>query len=230
MRMKDRIETARRLHAKYPHAYTLAQALRDSRPAAITYNPASTELYYTGERWIENASKGLRVVGLAYEVARANYRPRLIKHTGWYIDEYQDETVSGAVLQLPARKGMPQYLAALADPFNDDAYNVDFSETFDDPCEAAMRADGMSERYAELEREFQREESAKQRIEDISEELTANRKETLDILAERKALLRHSAGIAKYRSLCAAIVSRVESLLETRSELFSERETLRESL
>lgn len=182
---------------------------------SIIYNPQCD-----GLRWVENASDGLRVTGAAHEVARDHYRR--IDHRGWYCDDYQDTLAVGYVLQLPARRGVPQYVAAIADPYNGDAYRVDFTETHDDAGDAALAADGLAERYAEAEREYQRKSDAEQRIEEIADEIAENRADVLAILRERKA-----APIASFPALRDAICSRIGALLNERARLFKEREELR---
>lgn len=64
-----------------------------------------------GGRWIESpASAGLRFVGFSDRIAG---RGRGIDHCGWYLDrEFMEESARGAVYQLPARKGRPQYVEA----------------------------------------------------------------------------------------------------------------------
>lgn len=116
-------------------------------------------------RWIENPeSKGLRFVGLAHEVAR-KIRSRVVEHTGWYLDEFQDETVSGVVYQLPGKDGVSRYLSGYADPFNCDKngrgpalLSMEIFEDMDSEAaqrEAAQNADHIAERFAEEERAYQ---------------------------------------------------------------------------
>jgi hypothetical protein len=139
----------------------------------IIYNPESPDSRY---RWIEHASKGLRIVGTCNDIL-----PRL-RHTGWYLDSFQDKTVHGAVIQLPARDGEPQYIPAIADPWNDDSYFADFHSLYTDKEEAARDADGMAERYAETERDYQIRESASLAIEDARADI-CNCRATLHRLA-----------------------------------------------
>jgi len=126
-------------------------------------------------RWIENPeSKGLRLVGLAHDVGRAGYAHLrdAVAHRGWYLDsDGSGETVAGVVYQLPGRDGRARYLVGYADPYNADAdgsgpallsLDVIDGEPVDshwdaDPArrEAATRADGIAERMAEAERDYQ---------------------------------------------------------------------------
>lgn len=103
-----------------------------------------------GIAWIENIQKaGLRFVGYADEIIN-------LGHTGWFANEFQDETYRGAVLQRQAVDGKPCYLAAYADPNNEGTFRVDVREWFIDDKESAARlADSMAENVAEKEREHQ---------------------------------------------------------------------------
>lgn len=136
----------------------------------IAYNRAMDD----GARWIENASDGLRIVGTCHDIARGEgWR---MDHDGWHLDPWGDgETVCGAVLQLPARDGVAQYVPAMQDPWNSDCYRADFSSVTDDKRDALRWADAMAERYAEHERDYQTEEAARMRCEEAREEICAAR-------------------------------------------------------
>ena len=139
-------------------------------------------------RWIEHASKGLRIVGAVHDICTREHW-RTVEHTGWFLDPLGDgETVHGAVLQLPARNGTVQYVPAVSDPFNDDSYLVAFRDRTDDLRDAVRWADGMAERYAEREREYQINESAKLRAEELRDEA-------------RELRARHRATVADMRAL-----------------------------
>lgn len=126
-------------------------------------------------RWIENPeSVGLRLVGLAHDVGKAGYTHlrNAVEHTGWHLDPDGDgESVSGVVYQLPGRNGRARYLVGYADAYNGDGRgngpallsleilegDATDSDWDADPMkrEAATRADGIAERMAQAEREFQ---------------------------------------------------------------------------
>ena len=109
---------------------------RLNKPKAIAYGPEFTlEGSRRRLRWIENASAGLRVVGAADSIIR-------LRHTGWYLDPFGDgETARGYVLQLPARKGVSQYVPAILDANNPDCYVAEFADVTDDKEDAARFAD-----------------------------------------------------------------------------------------
>lgn len=143
-------------------------------------------------RWVENASRGLRVRGTAHEL-REICR---IEHTGWWLDPIGDgETVHGVVLQLPGRSGFARFVPAVSDPFNDDCYVVDFHDHYDAPgndTDDALRdciyaADHMAECYAEREREYQTKETAKLRIGEALERIAQNRAVHRDAVRELRS-------------------------------------------
>ena len=157
----DTLETGKLadyVHRKYSH-YGYRKAKE------IEYNPEWTpEGSRDKYRWVENVSKGLRYVDRADEIVRLN-------HTGWYIDNFRDETVHGEVYQLPARNGAAQFVPAVNDPCNDDCACLDFYSITDDKEECARWADSMAEQWAEREREYQAEESKRIRLEEIETEI-----------------------------------------------------------
>ena len=148
---------------------------RKPKPRTIVYGPEWTpdgtrERY----RWIENASRGLRVVGASHEILPRSRD----SHTGWYLDPLGDgETVCGTVLQLPSRDGSPCYMPAVSDPYNADCYVCNFHNLTGDKEDAARWADSMAEHYAERERDFQTRESAKLAAEEAREEALEARQE-----------------------------------------------------
>lgn len=131
------------------------------RVRSIEYNPESKDNRY---RWVENVTRGLRKVGDSDDIISLN-------HTGWYTDNYHDETVHGEVYQLPARHGSPQYVPAVNDPDNRDCACVDFRSVTDDKEQCARDADRMAETWAEESREYQAKEDAENRIAEITQEM-----------------------------------------------------------
>lgn len=163
---------------------------RKPKRAEIIYNPEWAPDFAPRERWrwVENASRGLRIVGAAHEIAAAEGRRRAIDHTGWHLDPWGDgELAVGYVLQIPGADRMPRYVPAIADSWNKDAFIVDFHDMHDDKMEAARDADSMAERYAEAEREYQTLEAAKLRAEEAREEIAAARKAHSALAAELRA-------------------------------------------
>lgn len=181
-------------------------------------------------RWVEQAPRnGFRFVGFANEIAR-------LDHTGWFLDAVvQDETVRGAVYQVTGVEGGARYVAGMPDPYgNEGAAVIDFSRVFlGDPAgyeqdpkhdsgarDAALAADGIAERYAEVERAYREASGARIRHDEAKEEI--------------KALALEWRELQKARGKRMPIVA--YDLLETRraeirdevTKLYSERAQLRQ--
>jgi hypothetical protein len=160
---------------------------------AISYGPEWTpdgtrERY----RWVENASRGLRVLGAVHDLRERIGR---MDHEGWHLDPLGDgETVHGVVVQLPGQDGEALFVPAISDPFNDDCYVVDFHDWYKatgDDTDSAVRdcahaADRMAECYAERERTFQTEEQAKMAIDDARERIHNARADMHELIAEMR--------------------------------------------
>ena len=118
-------------------------------------------------RWIEKDEPG--EFRDANEYLRGS---RLAHTTGYYCDEFGDETAVPAVYMTDnpdadpwrgSADGDTHYYAAVLDPCNAGCGTVDFEESYADAEEAARAAHGLAERYAESEREYS-EISNKQEI------------------------------------------------------------------
>lgn len=162
---------------------------------SIEYNPefqltGSTDRY----RWVEKAPNGLRFVGESHKIVKLN-------HTGWYNDNFQDETVHGEVWQLPARNGVPQYVPAVNDPCNDGCSCIAFSSITDDKEDAARWADSMAEYWAKDSREQQAKEDASQRLEEIADEIKGEYADFRRIVRELRASCDRVQGVAVVREL-----------------------------
>lgn len=93
--------------------------------------------------YLDDAGMPAKRFALAHEVAAAR-----VKHSGWYLDDCQDETVCGLVLYLSGGRMLAgwTYGAGMASA-------VDTREVYTDACEAAHAADEMARQVAEDERE-----------------------------------------------------------------------------
>ena len=76
---------------------------------------------------------------------------------GYYVDQYQDETVSGFVVQLPGHKRTELWLAGTTWS-ESDMSKIHLDEIFDCKEDAARRADHLAEKLAESEREWRENE------------------------------------------------------------------------
>ena len=198
---RDALYKATRSHMPYLKAEAVLSAVRAKSPLVTRYskfkhiwNPVFTP---TGShrkcRWVENTDDaGLRFVGFADELIRLN-------QTGWYADQWQDETYRGAVWQIPARNGCAQYLAGYVDSMNENAALLDmdiiigtrgFHSTYGDHddalIDAARDADSFAEHMAEESREFYLKDMAEQRAEELREEAKDLRSDLCDTITEQR--------------------------------------------
>jgi hypothetical protein len=166
-----------------------------AKTRTIEYNPEFKPDYTQGRyRWVENIEDGLRHVACASDVVK-------LGHTGWYTDEFQDETVHGEVYQLPTHAGECRYVPAVNDPCNEGCACVDFGSITSDKEDAARWADSMAERWAESEREFRAKDAAEQRLADIAEEVKREYAAFRNITREIRANCKQLEGIAIVREL-----------------------------
>lgn len=191
------------------------------------YGPAFEMRGAKAMRWIEKPSTcGLRFVGYAHDLAT-------LKHTGWFVDNDQNETVKGVVFQLPSRNGKAIFVSGYEDWNNGSADSngpvcLDFDdiEESDEPAggnysddvqnyeaarDAARYADQLAEWIAENEREYQAAWHAGSRFADLGHQIANERKEALELLAERRAA--RDDGKA-FPAICATIRQRVAKLLD----------------
>lgn len=152
--------------------YKSLQATRKrSRP--IRYNPEFVPKGqpYEKYRWVENISSGLRFKGKAHEIKVDGYSRPIINHTGWFLDEFQDETCWGVVVQLPAGKDrkarfVPGYQLSHD---GEDSAVLDFHSMTEDLARAVRNADSMAQTLSEQEREYHRIERIRSEIYDLTQ-------------------------------------------------------------
>lgn len=91
-------------------------------------------------QWIEKpADMGLRFVGYCDKLYSH------IRHTGWYTDAFQNETIRGVVYQLPGRNGKARFVVGHDNPDNGSAENggpacIDWSTIHESDFEGELRA------------------------------------------------------------------------------------------
>ena len=173
-------------------------------------------------RWIEEPT--WRFSGTSHDIAKELSWNPCAYATGWYThhDDY-DETTSGVVYQLPARKGVPQYVAGYSDP-NGNGVCLSFDQLFDDKMEAARAADRLAERYAEESREYDEAWQAGDHYADLAREVATLRKEALELIQEAK----QAAGTMRnaFPALCSAIRASIQGALAEIRELREKRAKL----
>lgn len=167
-------------------------------------------------RWIESTDRaGLRFVGFADDIVS-------LRHTGWFIDEYQDEKYRGAVYQLAARKGESVFVYGYDDPNNPGAALLSFDWTADKE-DAARWADSIAERAAEQEREYRAVYDARLAFDGAQIEAKKLRADALALIAEAKA---KAPALADAPSIRAALCERVRAMRDRITDLYDERARL----
>lgn len=173
----------------------------------IEFNPVvdPKRAGYKNVRWVENVSKGLRLVGFADEIAK-------LDHKGWFTSDYNEteEVYRGVVYQLPSHGREERYAFGYTDPNNDDCALLCF-DLESDKQDAAREADSFAEICAERERDYQRAWGAGRKCEDLEEEIIAARKEALAIAEEMRAAKRASV---QAPTICATLRAKVMGLYE----------------
>lgn len=213
---------------------------RKPRPA-IDYNPEWSPSYAPRERyrWLENATKAGGTWGAgpgALRLAATMKDPPDCaggrrESCGGYVDNFQLEVTHGAVLQLPARDGRPQYVPACTDPYNADCFVADFHAVTDELRDALRWGDRMAERYAEDAREYEAKDQAELQIAEARDEIKAARVAASALVHEiRAARVTSAAGgrlardfpaichalraqIARYRAEVSEYVQRIRELM-----------------
>jgi hypothetical protein len=134
-----------------------------------------------GARFVDSLDDaGLRLAGYADAYIRIN-------HTGWYCDTSQHDTFRGAVLQFPARKRRPVFIAAYREPWND-GYRVDVrGGLFGDAQDAAHAADEFARIAAEHARDYDEAWQSGARYAALGELIGERRREALALIREIKA-------------------------------------------
>jgi hypothetical protein len=170
------------------------------RCLVTAYNPQWEK---QNARWIENLSNsGLRFVGYADKLTRMD-------HTGWYCDAFQDETLRGCVLQMPARNGKEIFLPAYEDPCNAGTYAVCFDwiegergSRWDKEDQQALRdaaraADSFAEHQAEDMREHDEAWQRGRQYAELRDEIANERDELRALVRELKTAREHGPAICK---------------------------------
>lgn len=162
----------------------------------------------TNLKWYETPSDyGLREHGQASDFLTH------IRHTGWFVDSHQEETVSGYVFHLPGKHGKCRFVAAISDAYNIGTFGFDLSQVFDTEREAAMRADDEAEHYAAMSRECDEAYQAARSIEEMRDDNANTRRDALALFRDIKAA--RGNGMADYTAICGELRA---SLLAYRQE------------
>ncbi len=172
---------------------------RANKNNGFTLNPASDD----GLRWVENVSKsGWRYIGFADEITR-------LGHKAWFTSDDCDESLRGIVYQLPTRKdGIMVFAIGYKDPNNEDCARLVVTTDCDDKEDAAREADGIAERDAESEREYNEAYRLGQAYTGQSE-IIANERETRRKLKRELRTLR-SVQLPNVPTVCGTIRAAID--------------------
>jgi len=218
---RDRLTNLKVLAARYPHYGDMRQVYRHGfRPLTTRHCPMNASgPERATRRFYEDAEQaGLRFVGWADESLR-------LRHTGWYSDNYAEETFRGAIFRLPAERGCERFVAGYGESMND-GFVLDLDQVWnDDLIGAAREADRIAERASEDAREYEAKESATLRIEDIADELKSIRSEVLELC---RSIREACPDIGQHKPIRSALRSALQALLRNRASLVAERERLQD--
>lgn len=222
----DRLASLKALAARFPHYGDHRQIYRQGfHPLTMRQYPMNaSDPERAAGRFYESAEQaGLRFVGWADESLR-------LRHTGWFADNYNEETFRGAIFRLPALRqskggGQERFIAGYGERMND-GFVLALCEVWnDDLIGAAREAERLAERAAEVAREYEAKESAKMRIDEIADELKNIRSEILDLC---RSIREACPGIGQYQPIRSALRANLEGHLHNRQQLVNERERLQE--
>lgn len=175
-------------------------------------------------RWAEDTKAlGLRFIGWAGDIVS-------MRHTGWYCDDEEHETLRGGVWQFPGRKGESILIYGYAEfegsremnpgsaalcvsdlvrvPMRGEFGNVD--ET-DGAKDAARWADGLAESVAEDRRDYNLAYQIGRKAAEHDGEMIAARQKLLPLLAELRAVRRGRLMLTEL--ICETLQERVRSLM-----------------
>jgi len=186
-----------------------------TKEKSIVYGP----VYEDRTRYVENASKGLRLVGFADKITHLN-------HKGWYIDDDERgcDVMRGVVYQLPARRGKKRFVYGYADPYDDGA--VLCFDVVEDASRAAHLADDFAERSAERERAWRRASDARHEYENLKTEIQEARERVLSLGRELRRLARDGVSVPSLREAArgkmGALYHRIQNARKRRAELLAD--------
>lgn len=156
---------------------------------------------------------GWRFVGVAHEIA-----PSAVRHCGWFADHHREVLIIGAVVQLPAVDGNPQYYAATyCDEW--DGITVYLDHRSNEPEDCAYWADQCAEREAEESREAYAKDQAEQDILQARDEIHSLNREALVLIREIKAAGVQSSPFSP--AICAALRDRLADYMDERRRQFA---------
>lgn len=197
-----------------------------------------------GYAWIENLQNaGLRFIAYADEIPYSG-----VEHSGWFIDEFQDEKMRGVVVQRQGKNGKPIFIYGYECPYNPETYFLavapdnwetgDFQDYETNPKEnagakkAAFYADRMAESDAEESREYSEAYQDGCRLRQAFEDLPKQRANVFDkirIALDYCRLADSPKSKQNALSLTQSALQAFESVKRERKSLFEELQNTRDS-
>lgn len=169
---------------------------------------------------------------------------RWLEHTGWYTDEFQDETIRAAVVELKRFPGIlfAATVESMGGMISVDLTTweeVDFFNAFSESYASDLRdeyahsviqsADSIAKRLAEDEREYQTKWRMEQDLEENRETLATLRQSIRALCRELKTLCPGTLP-QSFPAAAEAVKRELARLLNEREDLISENAKLRESI
>jgi hypothetical protein len=180
------------------------------------YSSTGSRAYYC-----DNVPNGWRETGNADEIEGVR-----IHHKGWFTDPDCGGTLRGFVIQITARKGVAQFIAATRHS-DWDGITLWPLDRFDNAADAARLADQHAERAAETEREYQIAWRKGQDAAELHNEAINLRSEAMQTIADLRHARRTVDATPDYiarlcnlaRSHVAGLLRRIEAKRAKRDNL-----------
>ena len=216
---RERLTWLKTLAAQHPYYGGLHRLYRSGfRPLTMHHYAIDASDPERAKRFFQSEQDtGLRRVGWSDEHLH-------IRHTGWYSDNYQEETFRGVVFRLSARSGGRERFVAGYFESMSEGFVLDLSEIWEDDLTGAAReGDRLAERAAEKARDFEAKDAAALRIEEIDAELKNVRAEILELC---QSIRKACPEIGQHKPIRSALRRALQGLLRDRNSLISERKDL----
>ena len=174
------------------------------------------------------------------EILRHWQGREFLRHSGWYTDDYQDETLEAYAVQLADFPGLifeatRDSMSGTVRVYLDYFHAIDYRDSDCDYNAAEMRADtardairsadSTAEREAEKDRDYQAEEDRKRQAEEARDDLKRNRATVRALIADLRELCPTDLPTT-YPAAAAAVKRQLADLLKDRSDLFDQLNTL----
>lgn len=213
---KQRLQYYRAMAAKYP-----GRDWRDWINRGRTFAAPSNARGEDGRIYSEALGQYGEPLGAAHALF-----PRMLDHTGWYADNFQDSLIVGHVCRMRCPKGTLYIPATVNTDCDGTVHYINDAELapkgateeeHDQACrEAARSADHYAEKEAEKAREAEAKDRAEQDTMEARKAIHEVNKAALALIREAKA---QPGGYTP--AVCAAVRASITGYLRERSEHFA---------